>query len=115
MEHRKYPRVTVDTLMADISDGKGFFIGMIDNVSRFGLQISDLSKQLDSTTEILTGIINGQGENFKMFLKPRWEVANGQKKRVGFEIESCSWGWTDYVMGLETKTNEGGHSSTTVQ
>ncbi len=106
MEHRKYPRVAVNTLMADISDGKGFFIGSIDNISRFGLQVSDIPKQLDSNAEILTAIINGQGENFKMFLKPRWEVINGQKKRVGLEIESCSWGWTDYVMGLERKRAE---------
>lgn len=101
MEHRKYPRVTVQSLMADISDGKGFYIGMIENISRFGLQVSDLSKQLDSNAEILTAIINGQGENFKMFLKPRWEVVDGKRKRVGLEIESCSWGWTDYVMALE--------------
>lgn len=103
----------MNTLMADISDGKGFFIGSIDNISRFGLQVSDLPKQLDINAEILTAIINGQGENFKMFLKPRWEVVNGQKKRVGLEIESCSWGWTDYVMGLERKRSE--DSFTTVQ
>lgn len=106
MELRKYPRVDVDSLMADISDGKGFFIGTIDNISRFGLSVSDLPSQLDGDAEILTAIVNGQGENFKMFLKPRWEVVDGERKSVGLEIESCSWGWTDFVMNLETEANE---------
>lgn len=106
MELRKYPRIDVDSLMADISDGKGFFIGTIDNISRFGLSVSDLPSQLNADAEILTAIINGHGENFKMFLKPRWEVIDGERKSVGLEIESCSWGWTDFVMNMETTTKE---------
>ena len=101
MEHRKHPRVNINSLVADISDGKGFYNGTIDNISRLGLSVSDLSSKLDGQAEILTAIVNGQGENFKMFLKPKWEVVNGIKKSVGLEIESCSWGWTEFVIKHE--------------
>ncbi len=106
MENRKYPRIAINSLMADISDGKGFFIGNVDNVSRFGISVSDLPKQLDDDSNILTAIVSGKGENFKMFLKPKWDIVDGDRKRLGLEIESCSWGWTDFVTELELERNK---------
>ncbi len=111
MENRKYPRINIDSLMADISDGKGFFIGNIDNVSRFGISVSDLPKQLDEQASMLTAIVSGRGENFKMFLKPKWDIVTGDKKRLGLEIESCSWGWTDFIMNLESERMKDDQSS----
>lgn len=101
MEHRKHPRLSVDSLEVDISDGKGFFCGTIDNISRSGLSVSGLPPRLDGKAEILTAIINGQGEVFKMFLKPRWEHEEKETKSVGLEIESSSWGWAEFVMKFE--------------
>ncbi len=105
MEHRKHLRIPVNSLQVDISDGKGFYNGTIENISRLGLSVSGLPTKLNGQSEILTAIINGDGENFKMFLKPRWEEVDDETKVVGLEIESCSWGWTDFVMKFEPESN----------
>ncbi len=112
MEHRKHPRISTKSLEIDISDGKGFFSGSVNNISRFGLLVSDLPLKLKSDADIFTAIINSQKGNFKMFLKPMWENEDGLRKTVGLEIESCSWGWTEFVMDLEP--NEGDIWSNTI-
>lgn len=100
-ENRKHPRIAITKLTADISDGKGFYTGSVENISRFGMSITDLPVKIDCHTDILTAIVNGDGDNFKMFLKPKWQLVNGLSKCVGVQIESCSWGWTDFVMKHE--------------
>lgn len=106
MEHRQYPRLPIDSLEVDISDGKGFFCGTIDNISRSGLSVSGLPSHLDGKAEILTAIVNGQGESFKMFLKPKWEYEEKKRKSVGLEIESSSWGWAEFVMKFEADRDD---------
>ena len=103
MDKRNHPRIDLNNLFVDASDGVGFFQGVVSDVSRFGVCVSDLPKRLDGRAKKMTIIVNGQGHNFKMNVRPRWSSNNGASKSVGVEILNPPWGWTEFVMGLEPK------------
>lgn len=103
MDNRVYNRIEIDGFNADISDGKGFFPGVIHDISRFGLRMTDLPKRMDDKKQRMTAIISGHGRNFKMVVKPRWAESFGLRKIVGFEIINTPYEWTDFVMKLEPR------------
>jgi hypothetical protein len=103
MGNRVYRRVEVQGFNADISDGKGFFPGVISNVSRFGIRMSDLPKRVDEKANRMTVVVSGRGKNFKMLVRPKWAELEGSRKIVGFEIINTPFEWTDFVMNLEPK------------
>ncbi len=106
MEKREYQRVGVDGLDADISDGIGFFPGTINDISRFGICMTDLPKRLNNKTDKMTVVVSGHGSNFKMIVRPKWSSEIGLHKMVGFQIINTPWAWTDFVMRFETEPDE---------
>lgn len=88
-------------LEADISDGKGFFSGVVHDISRFGLSISDVPKRLDRTADIYSVILDGPGTHFKLLARPIWEEDDGTHKIIGAQIENCPWTWTEFVISHE--------------
>jgi hypothetical protein len=104
MEKRRHQRMMVNNLWADVSDGKGFFSGMVTDLSRFGLRMADLPTKLDNTSQRLSIVISGHGKNFKMLAKPRWAERGLSQKSVGVEIMNAPWGWTEFVMNFEPET-----------
>ena len=105
MENREHPRMEVQELQADISDGNGFFSGTVKNISRFGLAITDISADLDENADIYSVIIDGPGIHFKLLVRPIWEHSDGTHKSIGAMIENSPWTWTDYVIGKEPLTS----------
>ncbi len=101
MESRAYQRMEIQGLDADISDGIGFFPGVISDVSRFGIRMADLPKRISSDKRRMTIVISGHGKNFKMLVRPKWSSDTGLRKMMGFEILNTPWEWTDFVMKLE--------------
>ena len=101
MENRRYKRVTITNLSIDASDGIGFFKGMIFDISRIGFRVTDISNKIDSKVKRLTVVVSGQGQNFKMNVKPKWATYNGASKSMGVEISNAPWGWTEFVMNNE--------------
>lgn len=106
MDCRVYQRVEVEGFNGDVSDGVGFFPGVVSDVSRFGMRISDLPQRLNDRARRMTVVVNGHGRNFKMLVKPRWSDENGMRKVIGFEIINTPWEWTDFVMRFEPKVND---------
>lgn len=96
--------MTVDSLCADVSDGRGFFSGMVTDLSRFGLGVTDLPVKLDHTSQRFSIVISGRGRNFKMLVKPRWVKTATGCKCVGVEILNAPWAWTEFVMEFEPQT-----------
>jgi sRNA-binding regulator protein Hfq len=47
-------------------EGVGFFQGVISEVSRFSICLTDLAKKLNWKAKIMTVVVSGQGKNFKM-------------------------------------------------
>ncbi len=106
MGKRVYQRVEVYGFHADVSDGMGFFPGQVSDVSRFGLRMTDLPKRINEKVNRMTVVINGEGKNFKMLLKPKWSQPTGMRKMVGFEILNTPYEWTDFVLHREAKDDK---------
>lgn len=74
MKQRNHPRLEIKNLSVDASDGVGFFQGVISDVSRFGVCLTDLPKKLNRKAKIMTVVVSGQGKNFKMSVRPRCQT-----------------------------------------
>lgn len=106
MNMRKHPRIAMTGMVADISDGKGFFSGTVHDISRFGLSLEDIPAKLNSHVDHLTVIIDGRGGHFKLRLSPTWETVNGRQKLVGGRIDQYSAAWTNFVMNFEPEPED---------
>jgi hypothetical protein len=80
MEKRQHLRVAKENLSVDVAYGSRFFHGQISDISRFGVCITDLSKQLDGDVKKMTIVVSGQGEHVKMNVRPRWYTHGGARK-----------------------------------
>ena len=101
MDKRRHPRIVIENIEADISDGKGFFNGMVVDISRFGISISDIPQRLDNSADIYSVILDGPGIHFKLLVRPIWEKHNGTSKTIGAQIENSPWTWAEFVMNHE--------------
>lgn len=106
MDHRHYQRIELKNFSVDASDGRGFFQGAVNNVSRFGVCLKGLSKRIDAGSKFMTIVISGQGRNFKIKIRPRWTMTDGVSKSVGAEILNPPWGWTEFVVSREPKVDQ---------
>jgi hypothetical protein len=106
VDNRGYQRVGIDGFYADVSDGVGFFSGMISDISRFGMCMADLPKRLNDKTRKLIVVVSGPGINFKMAVRPKWTVDNGLQKVVGVEILNTPWAWTEFVSRHESEPED---------
>ena len=98
--------MAVPHIEADISDGKGFFTGTVQDISRFGLSISNVPKRLDKAADIYSVILDGPGTHFKLLARPVWEEDDGLSKTIGAQIENSPWTWTEYVMRHEPHSED---------
>lgn len=101
MDKRRYQRMQSSNLVADVSDGSGFFSGYIGDVSRRGMLLNDIPKKLDARAKRLSLVISGNGKNFKMQAIPRWVSGDGADKKMGIELVDIPYSWTQFIMGLE--------------
>ena len=101
MENRSYPRIALNNLKVEACDGFGFYGGMISDVSRFGLCLTEFPLKLDGRVEKMTVIVSGEGRKFKMNIRPRWSISDNNNKTVGAQILDAPWSWTEFVMDLE--------------
>ena len=101
MEKRKYPRIVIDDMSIDISDGMGFCSGAVSDISRLGLCLVNLAKRLGKHADAYTVVASREGQNFKFRVKPRWEMVGRLDKKVGVEIDNVPHQWTEYIIALE--------------
>lgn len=89
-------------LMTNISDGSSTFFGVVEDISRNGLRISQLPAGFDDTVDRCHGIVNGLHTDFAIALQPRWvrNTNKGMYKMIGFEIEAPPEKWTAFVDGI---------------
>ena len=103
MDKRRHPRMAVDRLTVDLSDGRGFFAGTVRDLSRFGLMVENIPKRVDDEAMQYSVVVSGRGQNFKMRTRPRWVAAQPLGKKIGMEIINAPWGWTEFVMQFEPR------------
>lgn len=106
MNRRRHPRMPIAGMMADISDGRGFFTGTVHDISRFGLGLDDISAKMDSHAKHLTIIVDGQGGHFKLRIAPKWETVAGHQKIIGSQIEQSPFAWTEFVQRFEPDNDD---------
>jgi hypothetical protein len=90
-------------LMTNISDGKSTFVGVIEDVSRNGLRVSQVPANFDDTVDRCYSLVHGPHDNFAIALQPRWvrQTNRGMYKMIGFEIEAPPEKWTAFVEGMK--------------
>ena len=98
MDLRVHPRIPVQGLLGDISDGKSTCTGVIDNISLSGMSISKLPKTVKNKTQLLSVMVDGGNRYFKLSLKQRWEIENGGNRTIGTEIQDSPWVWNEFVL-----------------
>ena len=101
MEKRKHLRIAMENLSVDIADGVGFFQGMVSDVSRFGICMTDLPKRINGDAEKMTIVVSGRAGHFKMNVRPRWYTQGGARRFVGVEIMDVPRDWIEFVMNFE--------------
>jgi hypothetical protein len=106
MDRRKHQRLAIDSLSVDVADGSGFFKGQVTDISRLGLCMSDLPKQLKADADNMTIVVSGNGNHFKMNVRPRWYCHGNARKSVGLEIIDVQQDWVNFVMNFEPILNQ---------
>lgn len=100
-EKRKHPRIVVVGMSIDVSDGIGCCSGVVSDISRNGLCVSDLGAVLGKRAATYTVVASQGANHFKFRVKPRWEVVRAQSKTMGVEIAEAPSAWAEYVQTLE--------------
>jgi hypothetical protein len=93
----------VNNLVADLSDGFGFFSGTVSDISRYGMLLEHVPKKINTQTKKLTLIVSANGKNFRILAIPKWVIENNQSKSMGIEILDAPSEWTDFVRKHEPK------------
>jgi hypothetical protein len=93
-------------MVADISDGKGFFSGRVHDISRLGLSLYDIPQKIDAQSSFLTVIVSDQGDHFKLQIRPCWQKTGGLNKIIGGRVEQSTFSWTEFVMRMEPGNEE---------
>ena len=101
MDKRRYPRIPINGLTADISDGKGFYSGRVSDISIHGLSLDEIHQKLDGNADILSVIVDGRGGRFRLLIKQKWEIGDGLMKTIGGQIENDPWDWAEFIQRLE--------------
>ncbi len=91
----------LNNLVADISDGQGFFNGFIKDLSRSGIQVIEVPKRLDDTVNQLSVVVSTKRDHFKLRVKPRWTRKQDINKVLGLEIVSAPVGWAEFIIDQE--------------
>lgn len=102
MEKRRHERIESSKILADISDGLGFYTGIVKDFSRSGLLLEDVPKRLDDTSAQVSVIIASGTANFKLKAKKRWTKPQAFSKMIGFELTDAPLGWAEFVMKNES-------------
>ncbi len=96
----------ISNLQIDVSDGWGFFSGSLSDLSRFGLCMRDLPKKINQNAHRYSIVISGDGKNFKLLARPRWNEDEQRRKTIGVEIINAPWGWTEFVISKEPQSDD---------
>lgn len=112
MNKRRYQRTEVQNVVANLSDGVDFFSGTVNDVSRAGMSLADIPKELHDWGKELSIIVSAKGKDYKMLVVPKWISKNSPGKRMGLVILDAPLDWTLFVMNCEP-TDEDICSATT--
>ena len=103
MEQRKHPRIRINGMTIDVSDGIRCCAATVADVSQGGLCLSEMGRKFGKKFDRLTVVAVSGEQHFKFRVKPRWEMVGPWHKTIGVEIEQAPWQWTSFVQSLEDR------------
>jgi hypothetical protein len=98
MEKRKHPRIKINNLSIDVSDGSNVCRGTVGDISLFGIRINEIPEKLNVKAPIMKVVLSEKNKLFKMDVTPRWHIEEGDKTSMGVKILNTSWSWTDHII-----------------
>lgn len=101
MNRRRHQRIEVQNVVANLSNGFDFFSGTVNDVSRVGMLLADIPKELHDWREKLSIIVSARDIDYKMLVVPKWISENYSEKRMGLAILDAPLDWTVFVMNCE--------------
>jgi len=86
-------------LMSTVSDGKGAYLGVVEDISTAGVCLSQVPAVFDDGAEHCFTVVKGGEKDYKIVLRPCWARATnrGMYKVIGFQIEDPTESWKDFV------------------
>jgi hypothetical protein len=111
MERRREQRIFSQGLSAEISDGIGYYKGVVSNISMNGLKIEDLPPRIDGKSPWYIVVVRDKETSFRILLKPVWSALQETNRLVGGIIVDPSWNWANFVHAMSEK--KGGQASAT--
>ena len=103
---RRYFRMDVQGMEADISDDIGFCTARVRDVSRYGVCLSDMPRKLHVKDKKFLVVMSCRGHRFKVQAQSRWEAKQGLDMILGAEITNAPWAWTEFVSSMEPIQDE---------
>jgi hypothetical protein len=101
MDKRRYPRIPVSYVTADISDGNGFFFGQIINISETGVLLEDVPQKINHHAKSLSLIVSAKGKNYKVLTQSKWAYETNNTKSLGLNILETNLDWINFVHKVE--------------
>lgn len=101
MNKRRHQRIEVQNVVANLADGVDFFSGTVKDVSRAGMLLTDIPKELHDLGKKFSIIVSAKGKDYKMLVVPKWISKNYPEKRMGLIILDAPLDWTLFVMNCE--------------
>ena len=86
-------------LLSGIYNGKSRCIGVVEDVSDFGIRVSQIPLHFDDHAGQCFSIVYGPQYDYNLALQPCWkiETSNGMYKMIGFRMENTPPSWKDFV------------------
>ncbi|MFW2367193.1 MAG: PilZ domain-containing protein [Desulforhopalus sp.] len=101
MNKRRHQRNEVQNVVANLTDGVDSFSGTVNDVSRAGISLADIPKELHDWDKELSVIVSAKGKDYKMLAVPKWTDKNYTETRMGLVIIDAPLDWKLFVMDYE--------------
>jgi hypothetical protein len=103
MDKRRYQRIDVQNVVANLSNGVNSFSGTVNDVSRDGMLLADIPKELHDWRGEFSIIVSAGDIDCKMLVVPKWISENYSENRMGLAILDAPLDWTVFVMNYEPR------------
>jgi len=101
MSKRRHQRIEVKNIVANLSNGVDFFSGTVNDVSRAGMSLADVPKELYDWGKELSITVSAKGRDYKMLVVPKWLSKNYSETRMGLVILDAPLDWTIFILNYE--------------
>lgn len=101
MNRRLHQRTKVQNVVANLSNGVDKFSGTVNDVSRLGLLLGNISNELVDCKNEFSITVSASSVDYNLTVVPKWIGENISEKRMGLEILNAPLEWVLFVMDYE--------------